>query len=252
MFWLYHTILYQPLYNLLILFYNFIPWHDLGLAIILLTVLIKLILYPLSQQSIKAQKALQDLQPRIDELKVKFKDNKEAQAQEMMKLYKETKVNPFSSCLPLLVQIPFLIAVYQVFRTGLSSNHAELLYSFVSNPGTVNHLFLGFMNLSTANIVLAIIAGAGQFLQTKMFMTKKPAIKSEGSKDENLMAEMNKSMMYFMPIMTIVIGASLPAGLTLYWVTMTLLTILQQYFVLKNHNQSSQAPKIIDIKPANQ
>jgi YidC/Oxa1 family membrane protein insertase len=108
------------------------------------------------------------------------------------------------------------------------------------------------MNLSTANIVLAIIAGAGQFLQTKMFMTKKPAIKSEGSKDENLMAEMNKSMMYFMPIMTIVIGASLPAGLTLYWVTMTLLTILQQYFVLKNHNQSSQAPKIIDIKPANQ
>src|SRR3989338_65550 len=112
---LFNTILVQPLFNLLVFFYNLIPGHDLGMAIIVLTVVIKLVLYPLSRQSIRSQKALKDLQPKMDALKKQYKDNKEKQAKAMMELYKTEKVNPLSSCLPLLIQLPFLIAVFHVF-----------------------------------------------------------------------------------------------------------------------------------------
>ncbi|HEX9664790.1 MAG TPA: YidC/Oxa1 family membrane protein insertase, partial [Patescibacteria group bacterium] len=226
---IYTTILYQPLYNILIFLYNIIPGQDVGIAIIALTVLIKLLLYPLSRKSIKSQKDLQELQPKIDQLKEQYKDDREKMAGEMMKLYKESKVSPFSSCLPLLIQLPFFIAVYQVFRSGLTSESFDLLYSFVANPNQINHIFLGLIDLSRPNVVLALLAGAGQFFQTKMYTRRKPEQKSTGSKDENMMAMMNKQMLYVMPIFTVVIGFSLPGGLTLYWLVTTLLMIFQQY-----------------------
>ena len=104
---LFNTILYEPIYNLLIYFYNIVPGNDIGLAIICLTVLIKLVLMPLSLQAVRSQKTLQDLQPKMDALKKQYKDSKEKLAAETMKLYKEQKVNPLSSCLPLLIQFPF-------------------------------------------------------------------------------------------------------------------------------------------------
>ncbi len=113
---LFKTILYEPLLNLLVVFYNYIPGHDLGIAIIALTVVIKLVLFPFSQKGIKAQKALQDIQPKLEVIKKKYAHDKEKQTQAIMNFYKENKVNPFSSCLPLLIQLPILIAVFQVFR----------------------------------------------------------------------------------------------------------------------------------------
>ncbi|MCK5211168.1 membrane protein insertase YidC, partial [Candidatus Parcubacteria bacterium] len=112
---MFQTFFYQPVLNLLVFLYNIVPGNDLGIAIILLTVVIKLLLLPLSKKSIKSQKALQDLQPQTEELKKKFKDNKEAMSKAMLELYKKNKVNPFSSCLPLIVQLPFLFAVFRVF-----------------------------------------------------------------------------------------------------------------------------------------
>lgn len=235
---IFQTIFYQPILNLLIFLYNSVSFQDLGVAIILLTIIIKAILYPLTSQSIKSQKALQDLQPKIAELKERFKGKKEELARATMDLYKENKVNPFSSCLPLLIQFPFLIAVYQVFRDGLN-NHLNLIYPFIYKPETINSISFGFLNLAKPNIALAILAGAAQFWQAKMMMTKnkkeKEIVSVDGKKPEPDMAEMmNKQMLYMMPALTIFIGIGLPGGLTLYWFVLTLLTALQQLIMFRN------------------
>jgi len=236
------VIFYQPILNLLIFLYNTISFQDLGVAIILLTILIKLILWPLGRQAIKSQKALQDLQPKIEELKKKYADNKVELSRATMELYKENKVNPFSSCLPLLVQLPFLFAVYQVFRDGLN-NKLDLVYSFIYKPETINGLSFGFLNLDKPNLYLAVLAGLAQFWQAKMMITKAPAVKTDGSKDESMAAIMNKQMLYFMPAITIFIGATLPGGLTLYWFVITVLTALQQLVVFKKKNKVDTTDK---------
>jgi len=230
---LFHVIFYEPILNLLVFLYNVIPGHDIGLAIIAMTVIIKLILLPLSKQSIKSQKSLQTLQPKIDELKKKYANNKEEQGRAMMQLYRQEKVNPFSSCLPLLIQLPFLWAVFIVFRDGLSNQALNDIYSFIYNPGTINAISLGFINLAKPNLVLAVLAGAAQFWQAKMMVTKRPEVKTPGAKDEDMMTIMNKQMLYMMPILTVVIGMTFPGGLALYWLVTTVLTALQQMYLFK-------------------
>src|SRR3989338_2273117 len=123
--------LYRPLFNLLVFLYNTVSFSDVGLAIIILTVIIRLILWPLSQKAIRSQKSLQDLQPRIKEIQAKHKDNKALQSQELMALYKENKVNPLSGCLPIIVQFPILIALYRVFLKGFDTATLALLYPFI-------------------------------------------------------------------------------------------------------------------------
>jgi len=228
---LFTTIFYQPILNLLVFLYNTVSFQDLGVAIILLTVIIKLVFWPLGRQAIKSQKSLQDLQPKIEELKKQYKDKTEL-SRATMELYKNNKVNPFSSCLPLLIQLPFLFAVYRVFIDGLK-NDLSLVYPFVYKPESMNLLAFGFFDLSKRSIVLAVLAGLAQFWQAKMMITKKPAVQTTGSKDESMTAIMNKQMLYFMPAITIFIGISLPGGLTLYWFVITALTALQQLLTFK-------------------
>lgn len=233
---LYNLILYRPVFNLLIFLYNSIPGHDIGLAIIALTIIVKLILLPFSFQALRSQKAMQDIQPKMNELKKLYGNDKEKLAQETMKLYKEQKVNPLSSCLPLLIQFPFLIAVYQAFQTGLKSSNLEQLYPFIANPGQVNALSFGIINLAAASWVLAVLAGLAQYFQTRMLTTKQPPKdirNAPAAKDESMAANMNKSMQYLMPLMTVFIGFQLPAGLTLYWLVTTVLTIVQQELLFK-------------------
>ncbi len=230
MVYIFQVVFYQPLFNLLVFIYNLVPGHDIGVAIIILTILIKIILYPFSLKTLRSQKAMQELQPKIDALKEKFKNQKEKMASEMMKLYQTEKINPFSSCLPLLIQLPFLIAVYQVFQAGLTNHSLDLLYPFVANPGQINPSAFGFLDLSKKQVVLAFLAGAAQYWQAKMLPMKKPTIKSAASKDESMTAMMNKQMTVMMPIMTVVIGFTLPGGLMLYWLVNSLLTIAQQFF----------------------
>jgi YidC/Oxa1 family membrane protein insertase len=147
---IYNDIIYRPLLNLLVFFYNIIPGHDIGVVIILITIFIRLLLAPSFHKSLKSQKAMNELQPKLNEMREKHKDNKEAQAKAMMDLYKEHKINPLSSCLPLLIQLPILIGLYQVFRVALNSKIdiavrlQGLLYSFVHLPASINPKFLGF------------------------------------------------------------------------------------------------------------
>ena len=241
---MFQTFFYQPVLNLLVFLYNIVPGNDLGIAIILLTIVIKLLLLPLSKKSIKSQKALQDLQPKTEELKKKFKDNKEAMSKAMLELYKKNKVNPFSSCLPLIIQLPFLFAVFRVFRDGFDNGTLDLVYPFITRPEAINYISLGFIDLSVRNIPMAVMAGAAQFWQTKMMMTKKPPIKSPGAKDENMAAIMNKQMLYFMPLLTVVIGIQFPGGLALYWLVTTVLTGVQQAWLFNKDEKKDN--KIIE------
>ena len=245
--YIYSTFFYIPVLNLLVFLYNITPGHDLGVAIVLLTIVIKVILLPLSKKSLKSQKALQELQPKIEEIKRKFKDKKEEMSRAMMSLYKENKVNPFSSCLPLIIQLPFLLAVFKVFRNGFDSSALVLVYGFIYKPEVINSISLGFIDLSAKNnIYLAVAAGLAQFWQTKMMMSKRPAEKSPGAKDEDMMAIMNKQMMYFMPLLTVFIAYSFPAGLALYWLTTTLLTVFQQLYIFRKEpvKDSPDSPQI--------
>lgn len=242
---MFQTIFYQPLLNLLVFLYNIIPGHDFGIAVIIMTVIIKIILLPLSKKSIKSQKSLQDLQPKIEEIKKKFANNKEEMGRAMMSLYKENKVNPFSSCLPLLIQLPFLFAVFKVFRDGLANGSLDLVYSFIHKPEVINAVSLGVLDLSKPNIALAILAGIAQFWQARMMVTKKAEIKGPGSKDEDMMAIMNKQMIYLMPAMTVFIGLTLPGGLSLYWFITTVLTALQQKYIFQ-HKDKGDNNKIIE------
>lgn len=237
---MFHTILYQPLLNLLIWLYNVIPGQDLGFAIIGISLLIKLVLWPLSRASLKSQKALQDLQPKLNELKEQYKDEKEKLSKAMMELYKQEKVNPLSSCLPLIIQLPILWALYRVLSDGMNISSLVNLYPFVARPEFINLNFLGFINLAEPQLVMAIIAGILQFFQTKMLAAKrppKPVRRESGAKDEDMMAQMNQTMLYFMPVMTVVIGASLPGGLTLYWIIMNLFAIVQQALAFKKKKE---------------
>lgn len=236
---IFHVVLYQPIFNLFVALYNVLP--DVGVVILVITLVIKLILYPITAKSIKAQKSLTELQPKLEELKATFKDNQQQLAQETMKLYKVHKVNPFGSCLPLLIQLPVFLALYYVFRDGLTSDNFSSLYGFVANPGHLNEVSFGFLNLAAPSIVLALLAGVAQFWQAKMFMRKQPPkAAGKGGADESMAAIMNKQMLYFMPVMTFIIGIRFPGGLALYWFFSTLLTVLQQQFLFKKYDSQTQ------------
>ena len=151
-----------------------------------------------------------------------------------MELYKQHKINPFSSCLPLLIQLPFLIAVFQVFRDNFSASSLNYLYPFIHKPETINNIAFGFLDLSANhNLILAVLAGAAQFWQSKMLITKCPEKKVPGTKDEDFAAIMNQQMMYILPLMTVWFSYTFPAGLALYWFILTVLGGVQQYFIFK-------------------
>ena len=228
---LYNEIIYRPLFNGLIFLYNVIPGHDLGIAIIVLTIVIRIILYPLNQKAIKSQKEMQVIQPKIKEVQQKYKDDKEKQGRALMELYKEHKINPASGCLPILVQLPVLWGLFSVLRAGLKPESLVKLYSFVAHPGVINNMFLGILDLSQKSIVLAVLAGIAQFIQSKMITPQ-----TSSSSGSDFASVMSKQMLYFFPLFTVFIAASLPAGLGLYWVATTVFGIGQQYFILKKRN----------------
>lgn len=242
---IFNTILYEPLLNALIYFYKTFG-EDMGIAIVVLTLIIKLLLFAPSLSSLKAQRSLQNTQPKIEEIKQKYQHDKELLGRKLIEFYKENKINPFSSCLPLLIQLPILIALYRVFFGGL-----ETLETGILAPGQLEHLYeplqaiyattpikttsLAGVDLALkGNYVLAVLAGVAQFVSSKLMSTKKikPA-KPPASTDENLTAMLNKQMLYFLPVLTVVFGVQFPAGVTLYWFVSTLFTLLQQLYFFK-------------------
>jgi len=231
-------LLYKPLFNILMLLYVYLPGQDLGIAIIGLTLIIRIILFPSYLKTIQAQQALKKLQPHIDRVKDQYKHDKTQQSQELVKLYQEHKVNPLSGCLPLLVQLPIMYALYRVFVAGLSNESLTHLYKwFPKVPTTINTTFLGFthipslvVNLTAPNLYLAILAGVVQLVQSLMMKQLQPA---SNTGDGGMAKIINAQMIYFFPIFTVFIAWSLPAALSLYWVATTLFMVIQQIIILK-------------------
>ena len=232
---LYNTILYQPLFNAVIFLYNIIPGSDFGLAIIALTVIIRLIFFPLSVKTIKSQRALSRINPKIKELKEKFKSDAQAQSAAIMNLYKEHKVNPFGGCLPLLIQLPILIALYQAFGAGFKPESLDLLYGFIGNPGQIEPISLGFIDITSRNIILVIVTGAFQFLQLKQNAAIMKSNANDPSQKE--MQALSGQMLYFFPVMIIIIGWNLPAGLLLYWLATTLFSMAEQGYIKARYKE---------------
>ncbi|MDD5251791.1 MAG: YidC/Oxa1 family membrane protein insertase [Patescibacteria group bacterium] len=224
---LFNTIFYQPIFNLLIGIYNVLPGKDIGLAIIVLTIIVKAVLWPLTTKALKSQKELQELQPKMEALKKQFASDKEKLGKELMDLYSREKVSPFSSCLPLLLQLPVFIALYKALANGLKSSGFDVLYSFVPNPGQIAPMLFSVIDLSKPNIPVTILAAITQYFQARSMVSRQQP-KVAGSDDERMMVMVNKQMTIMMPIMTLIMGWTLPGGLILYWLVMNLLTIAQQ------------------------
>lgn len=242
---IFNLILYQPLFNALILLYQYLPGQDFGIAVIVLTVLIRILLYPLMAQSIKSQRSLTELQPKIQEIQENFKKDKERQAKEIMGLYKKEKINPLGGCLPLLLQMPILLAlfwVFMAFKDGLGPDQLSILYPFVSLPDIPKEpMFLGLMNLARPNIILAVLAGICQFFQAKTanLRTKKTKTSGQMSKFPEMM---QKQMLYFFPIFMVFILLRMPSAIGLYWIVTALFSIGQQYLIFSKQPENHAYP----------
>jgi len=238
-------LLIKPLFNILLLFYVLIPGQDLGLAIIAITLLIRLVLFPSYFKSIKAQELLKKHQPELDKIKERYKHDQEAQARETMKFYQENKVNPLSGCLPLLVQLPILFALYRVFSFALDESALTHLYEFfpLAIPENIQTTFLAWTNiswlavdLSQRSIALALVAAVSQYFQAKMMA---PA-KAKGEGPQQMAQAIGGQMIYIFPIITFFFAMSLPSALALYWVATTVFTIGQQVIVKRIVDKSQK------------
>jgi len=231
----FNTILYKPLLNGLIFLYQYIPGHDFGIAVIVLTLVIRLVLHPSSVRGVKSQRALTKLQPKIQEIQKEYKDDKNKQTKLLMELYQKEKINPFSGCLPMLLQLPVLIALYQVFLRGLNPESLSgSLYGFINNPGLIDFSFLGIITLTESNIFLALLAGILQFYQLKISTNPKSNVESKGS---DFSKTMQSQMIYFFPLFTVYIIWQFGSIIGLYWIISILFSIAEQYIVVKRERE---------------
>lgn len=248
---LFNEFIYKPIYNLLVFIYNVIPFSDFGVAIIVLTLIIRFFIIPLSRKQIESQKKIQELQPKIKEIQEKYKNDKEKQSRALMEFYKKNKTNPLSGCFPMIFQLIFFIAIYRVLlnisNAGLLVSDQEL-YSFISNPGQINQSFLGIINLSgvinfnqlslkeVPQIILVLSTAVIQFVQTKMLM---PGVAKNASSKPDISQSISKQMLFLGPLLTLFIGLKFQAGLVLYWFTSTVFSVLQQYFLKKKEEKKT-------------
>ncbi len=233
---IWNAVLYHPLQNALAFLVSIIPGGDVGIAVIILTLLVKIILFPLSQKSIESQAEMNILAPELNKIKTSGA-SKEEQAKQTFDLYKKHNTNPFSGCLLVLVQIPIIFALYYVFYKGI--NFQSGLYSFVHIPAHMNMIFLGILDISKKSIILAILAGVSQYLQAHFMPKPAPALKTSGSNvpfSETFAKSMSMQMKYVFPFLIAFIAYRISGAVALYWITSNLFMVGQQIYVKKEKN----------------
>ena len=239
---IYHTFIFDPLYNGLIFLMDIMPWLDAGIVVIIFTIIIRLILFPLSKKAIVTQVRMKEIEPEINLIKQTMKDDRQGQAMKMMALYKEKKISPFSSFLVLLVQLPIIWALYSIFfNSGLPVVDSSILYSFVNIP-VVDMDFLGIVDIASKSTVMAIIAAIAQFLQLHFSLAsmKSTNTGSTSSNSQMDMAQnMTRSMKYVFPVMVFFISYNIAAVVALYW-TVTSIFTLGQEIVVRRHLKKHQ------------
>jgi len=242
---MWNTIFIQPTLNLLIAFYHLF-FSNLGLAILGMTAFIRLLLFPLTLPTLKMAEKQKKLQPELEKIKKKHKDDKERLAREQMKLMKDEGVNPALGCLPQIIQLVILIALYQVFIKVLLADSQNigtlnnlLYFNFLKLPpgAEIGTRFL-YLELSKPDpyYVLPILAGLSQWGMTRIGKPKKTAVKEgvEKEKENDIMGDMQSQMGILFPLMTVFIGLKLQSGLVLYWLASVLVSMAQQWWVAKN------------------
>lgn len=255
---LYFQLLHRPIFNLMVFLTSIMPGYNFGLAVILLTLLIRLVLLIPNQKALKSQKAMMDIQPQLEEIRNKYKGDQQKISQETMKVWQENSVNPVGGCLPMLVQIPIMIALFYTVKAGFTPFESHAMYSFLQHfdLSLVNQDFYGILDLQKVNASwLPIIVGLSQFTQMKLSFSRRKKKKVDDkkvvdiddkgkvlekkkddkkSKDPDPMKVMNKTMIYFMPIMIAVLVATLPSAVGIYLLISSLFGVGQQYFIQRN------------------
>ena len=236
----FHLIFFDPLYNLLIALSAFLPGHDLGAAIIILTILVKTALLPLQHQALTTQKRMKLLEPKLQEIKKQYNHDRGEQAKQIMALYREHQVNPFSTFWTLLLQFPIILALFWVFRDS-TTLHPEFLYSFTPLPVLTTNIWLGLIDLTRSYFPLALVVGLSQFWQLWL-ASAAPAHPSNAnqpvSANQELMQNMNRQMKYWLPVFVVFASATLPAAISLYWITSNLFSVASEIIV---HRRLSRA-----------
>lgn len=238
--YLYHHFIVAPIYNILVGLFTVVPFADAGIAIIIVTIIVRLALFPLSRKAVTAQVEMQRIAPEIERIKERYKDNQEQQAKETLALYKKAGVNPFSGILVLLIQLPVVFALYRIFLyTGFPQIDLTLLYPFVHAPSSVSPYFLG-LNLTEKSAVLAMLAALATFFQIKLAQPPKPSSKGKSFGDD-LARNMQSQMKYLLPVLVFFIAYKISGVIALYWLTTNLFTIGQEIVVRRK--LQLQSPK---------
>jgi YidC/Oxa1 family membrane protein insertase len=227
MVYLYHLIFKYPILNLLVFFYQTIAFHDLGLAIIFVTLFIRVILYPFFHAGAKQQVLMQRIQPHVKKIQEEHKHDREKQSQALMELYKEHGVNPFSGFLLLIVQLPILIALYRIMLSNLGGGALAGLYSWNPGPAHITSFFLGFIDLRVANVWFVLAAAVAQYFQGRLAIWRDPNNTAPLSAPE----KMAQRMTFIGPAITVAILYRLPAAVGIYWLTTSIFSIIQQIIV---------------------
>jgi len=233
---LFNALLYEPLYNGFVFLISVTPFHDVGLAIVLLTLVVRVLLLPVTHKTVRAQKEMRTLEPAIRQIKKETENDKQAQAKRVMELYQAHGVNPFSGCLLFIIQTPVILALFWLFNKELSAGlSADKLYSFVSLPETTTLVFLGLINVSQKSFLVALAAGISQYFQITLAMppqkfteerTGPPSFKDEFARSFQTQAR------YVFPVMVFFLSYKMfPAAVALYWVASNLFSVGHELFV---------------------
>lgn len=250
---MYHTFIFEPLYNGLIGIMNLLPWADVGVAVIIFTIIVKLVLFPLSKSSLLTQVKMKEIEPEANRIKAQYANDRQTQTLKVMELYKVKGIKPFSGILLLIIQLPILLALISVFYKIIPSIHPEFLYSFISAPDITNKIhFLGIIDLTQKSLILALITGIAQFFQLQYSLASRqlstvPAktdnSNTKGLMNPDMMASMTKQMKFFLPILAFastywIIPAQFPQAasvIAIYWTISTLFTLGQELYIRKRY-----------------
>ena len=235
--YLYTSFIFNPLYNGLIFLMDLLPWIDAGVAVIIFTIIVRLILFPLSKKAVITQLMMKKIEPEINKIKTTMANDRNAQAMKMMALYKEKGISPFSSFIFLIIQLPIIFALYSIFiKSGLPDINKTILYDFIHRP-TVNMNFLGILDISKASTIMAIIAAVSQYLQLH-FSINSPKKDNNKTVNVNKQLDMTQNMMsnmkYIVPVMIFLISYKYSAVVALYWTVSSLFTLAQELYIKKS------------------
>lgn len=229
---LFHTFVYIPLYNTLIAILAYIPWIDVGVAVIILTVLVKTLLFPVSLKAARHQQLLKQLEGPMRDIREKYKDDKQEQGRKLLELYKQAGTNPFSGIFLIFIQFPIIIGLYFVFyKGGLPEVHAGDLYTWVKVPENVHMLFLGLVDMAGKSALLAGLAGLTQFIHAKHTLPTLAPRRENADFQEDFARSMQMNVRYVFPLLMTGFAYVLNAAVALYWITSNIFAIGQELYV---------------------